>query len=206
MKCLNKIQQMELREPIVAYGKKQLTIEEYLAFERPSLEKHEYLEGYVFEMPVRGIAHNTLFTNIFGGIATPLRKDKSRVIFGSNMRLHVPQNTLFAYPDISIYDRDLRMWNNEDDCIIEPIVLIEIVNAHSSNYDLGSKFKLYRDIPTLKEYLLIDSESISVEAFRINKSSHWELEEYKSLNETLTLPTLDLSISLCDIYEDTKLA
>jgi Uma2 family endonuclease len=196
---------MELREPIVAYEKKQFTIEEYLAFERPSLEKHEYLEGNVFEMPMRGIAHNTLFTNIFGGIATPLRKNKSRAIFGSNMRLHVPQNTLFAYPDISIYDRDIRMWNDEDDCIMEPIVLIEIVDAQSSNYDRGRKFKLYRDIPTLKEYILVDSESIGVESFRLNSFNHWELEEYKSIDQNLSIASLSITIPLREIYEHTHL-
>jgi Uma2 family endonuclease len=65
---------------------------------------------------------------------------------------------------------------------------------------------LYRDIPTLKEYILADSENISIEAFRIIRNDHWELEEYKYLNKILSIQTVALSIPLQEIYERTKLA
>jgi Uma2 family endonuclease len=58
----------------------------------------------------------------------------------------------------------------------------------------------------LKEYILIDSESISVEAFRLNINLHWELEEYIKPDQSFPLPTLGLLLSLKDIYEGTKIA
>ena len=64
---------------------------------------------------------------------------------------------------------------------------------------------LYRDIPTLKEYILVDTASIRVEIFRINSSGHWELEEYKLLQENLLLPSIQISIPLSEIYGRTKL-
>jgi Uma2 family endonuclease len=195
----------EIRKPIAIKGETHFTVEEYLAYENQSVEKHEYLECEVLEMPERGIAHNILFTNIFGELANALRKDKSKAIFGSNMRLYVPQNTLFAYPDISIYDRDLRTWNDEYDSITDPIVLIEIVDVHSNHYDRGNKFKLYREIPTLKEYILVDSESISIEVFKLNAINHWELEEFKSIEQNLLIASLSVMIPLREIYEHTDL-
>ncbi|HRP56647.1 Uma2 family endonuclease, partial [Agriterribacter sp.] len=92
-----------------------------------------------------------------------------------------------------------------DDYAIEPTVIIEILSPSTKGYDRGEKFRLYRDILTLKAYILIDSESIAIEAFRINASGHWELEEYRSVNEVLAIPVVDLTIPLQDIYEGTKL-
>jgi Uma2 family endonuclease len=95
--------------------------------------------------------------------------------------------------------------DKDEDTATQPTVLIEILSPGTKDYDRGGKFKLYRDIPTLREYILIDSESISIEAFRINKNSHWELEEYKLKSETLLIPCLERSLTLEEIYEGTKL-
>jgi Uma2 family endonuclease len=64
---------------------------------------------------------------------------------------------------------------------------------------------LYRDIPSLKEYVLVDSESISVEIFRLNSVNHWELEEYKSIDQSLVIEALNVALPLRDIYEHTEL-
>ncbi|HSC37911.1 MAG TPA: Uma2 family endonuclease, partial [Chitinophagaceae bacterium] len=80
-----------------------------------------------------------------------------------------------------------------------------ILSPSTQNYDRGSKFKLYRDIPTLREYILVDSEAVGIEVFRIDPHEHWVLEEYKALEDTLLIQTVSLSILLQDIYEGTKL-
>ena len=69
----------------------------------------------------------------------------------------------------------------------------------------GEKFKLYRDIPTLKEYILVDSESIHIEILRLNAAGHWELEEYKSAGEMLYSKTIAEKIPLADIYNSVQL-
>lgn len=193
---------IEVREPILVYNKKLLTAEEYLAFERDSIEKHEYYKGEVFAMSGAGTTHNIIFSNLFGEIFTKL-KGKSCKPYGSDMRLHIPENTLFTYPDISIYCGNMKQV--DDNNALEPTVLIEILSPSTRNYDRGGKFKLYREIPSLKEYILVDTESVNIEVFRINPSAHWELEEYKTIGESLNIPILKLSVPLNDIYEGTKL-
>jgi Uma2 family endonuclease len=120
------------------------------------------------------------------------------------MRVHIPENTLFTYPDISIFCKDITAEGNDNDNFTEPSVIIEILSPSTKNYDRGDKFKLYRDIPTLKEYILVDSESINIEAFRLNEHNHWELEEYKKMEDTLSIQTVQLSLSLSEIYEGIK--
>jgi Uma2 family endonuclease len=191
-----------VREPIPEYANKQVSIEEYLAFERSSLQKHEYFKGEVFAMSGAGRRHNIIFSNFFGEVLIKL-KGKPCQPFGSDMRLYIPQNTLFTYPDISIYCGEVD--DLEDDNALNPTVLIEILSPSTKNYDRGGKFKLYRDIPTLKEYFLVDTESILMEAFRLNQSGHWELEEYKAPDQLLHFHSISISVALSEIYKGTKL-
>jgi len=192
---------IEIREPIVAYGKKNFTIEEYLEMEHDSVEKHEYYQGEIFAMAGAGKNHNIIFKNVFRDIAYGL-KGKSCQPFGADMRAYIPENGLFTYPDISIYCGDIHEYN--EDTIMQPSVIIEILSPSTKNYDRGEKFKLYRDIAGLKEYILIDSESISIEAFRLNEHNHWELEEYKKEDDILSVQTVQLSLPLHEIYEAVK--
>jgi Uma2 family endonuclease len=196
---------MDIKEPIAEYPQpKGMSIDEYLAFEREATTKHEYYRGEVFAMSGASPRHNIIFGNLFGELSYKLKGKKCRP-YGSDMRVHIPENTLFTYPDVSVFCGELKTFNREDDSVIGPVVLFEILSPSTKNYDRGEKFKLYRDIPSLKEYILIDTESIRVEAFRLNHSNHWELEEYKTLEEVLTVRSVDASLSLPDVYLDTKL-
>ena len=105
--------------------------------------------------------------------------------YGSDQRIHIPSNTLFTYPDISIVCGEIITLNNDEYNVLNPTVIIEVLSKSTKNYDRGEKFKLYRDIPTLKEYILVDSESIHIEVFRLNENNHWELEEYNDANTLL---------------------
>ncbi len=205
---------MEVHEPIVAYGKKKFTVEEYLQMEKAATERHEYYKGEIFQMQGHGELlamsgasprHNIIFSNLFIAIGTRL-KGKPCQPFGPDMRLNIPENTLFTYPDISIYCNEPENIPEDEESFIKPTVLIEILSPSTKYYDRGGKFKLYRDIPTLKEYILVDTQVLTVEAFRINSNNHWELEEYTNIGDILSLPSLSITIPVADIYAGTKLA
>jgi Uma2 family endonuclease len=95
--------------------------------------------------------------------------------------------------------------NNADYNVLNPSVLIEVLSKSTKNYDRGEKFKLYRDIPTLKEYVLVDSETVSIEIFRLNANHHWELEEYSNPTESFEIHAINTSLSFAEIYERTGL-
>jgi Uma2 family endonuclease len=194
----------EVNEAAVSYSKHYYTIEEYLQMERASNVKHEYYQGEVFAMSGANSRHNFIFSNVFGEMCIQLKNSACHP-FGSDMRMHIPENSLFTYPDISVYCGEPIIMNDEDDTVIYPTIILEILSKSTRNYDRGQKFKLYRDIPTLKEYILIDTETICVEAFRINTHNHWEPEVYKTLQETVLLPTVGVAISMRNIYRNTSL-
>jgi Uma2 family endonuclease len=195
---------MEVREPAIAYGKKHLSIEEYLEFEKDSDEKHEYYKGEIFAMSGALVPHNIIASNTLGGLFQKL-KGKGCRPFNSDMRIHIEKNTLFTYPDISVICGEVLTLNDDNFNALNPTVIIEILSPSTKSYDRGDKFKLYRDIDSLKEYILIDSQAVGIEVFRLNEQNHWELEEYKSVEEVLQIPSLRVSLSLQEIYDGTKL-
>lgn len=195
---------MEVREPAVAYSKQKFSIEEYLEIENASIEKHEYYKGEIFAMSGAKVPHNMISRNFLFALGKKLR-GKSCQPFGSDQRIHIEENTLFTYPDISIICGEIITLNNDDYNVLNPTVIIEVLSPSTKNYDRGEKFKLYRNIATLKEYILVDSASMHIEVFRLNETHHWELEEYNALTDHLSIKAINETVFISDIYEGVSL-
>jgi Uma2 family endonuclease len=189
-----------VREPSLAYGKQYLTIEEYLELENESSQKHEYYQGEIFAMSGPKVVHNIIAMNLAGMLHQKL-KGKPCKPFNSDQRIHIPKNTLFTYPDISIVCGEIITLNDDQWNILNPVVVIEVLSPSTALYDRVEKFRLYRDISSLKEYILVDSTAIRVEAFHLNKKGHWEMTEYTKVRGSLMLDSIGLSLHLADIYE-----
>jgi Uma2 family endonuclease len=188
-----------INEPAVAYQKRHYTVEEYLELEKPSTIKHEYFQGEIFAMSGAGDNHNEIFSNVFGEVVHKLNGKPCRA-YGSDKRMNIPENTLFTYPDISIYCNGLIHSEIDGDTSISPTVIIEILSPSTKNYDRGKKFNLYKDIPSLKEYIMIDAESVSVEAYYINDEQKWALHQHQDISDTLTFVSMGFDVTLADIY------
>lgn len=195
---------MEVREPDPAYAKKYYTMQEYLELEKPAQVKHEYYKGEIFAMSGAGARHNVIAANLIYKLMVSLKGSGCRP-YGSDMRVHIPENTLFTYPDISVYCGSVISSPEDEDTATLPTVIIEILSPSTKNYDRGEKFMLYRAIPTLKDYLLIDSLSIHVEHFSLTTESTWQLREFNRLQESVILSSINVSLQLAEIYEDAKL-
>lgn len=195
---------MHVREPAIVYGKQKFTVEEYLELEKTSPEKHEYYQGEIFNMAGAGARHNIIFKNLYTELGYKL-KGRPCQPYGSDLRIHIPENSLFTYPDISIICGDIVNTENDHATVLQPAVIIEILSGTTKDFYRGTKFKLYRGIPALKEYILIDSETISIEIFRLSADGHWQLEEYTTVEEMFQIKTVEFQMSVQDIYEGTKL-
>src|ERR1039457_5155967 len=143
--------------------------------ENEALKKHEYYKGEIFAMSGAGARHNIISINIIASLYNSL-KGKNCQPFGSDMRIHIPENNLFIYPDISIITGDIINPTEDETTAMNPTVIFKILSPSTRNCDRSVKFMLYRSIPTLKEYILVEAESIHVEQFEINKEGFWQLK------------------------------
>ena len=188
----------EVKEPLPDY--KFISQEEYLESERAAFEKHEYYQGEVFAMSGASLEHNIIFSNIFGELAYNLKGKNCRP-FGSDLRIHIPKNTLYTYPDINIICGEPNLTDNKFDTATNPSVIIELLSVSTRNYDKGEKFSLYRDIDSLQEYILIDTERIHVIKHIRHSDNSWQLTEFKHIENIFSIDTIGLAFSLKDIYE-----
>lgn len=186
-----------INEPAPKYNF--ISQEEYLEMERAALDKHEYYQGEVFAMSGASLRHNRIAVNTLTDLANKL-KDKSCQPYGSDMRIHIPKNTLYTYPDISIICGDAELTDDKFDTATNPSVIIELLSKSTRNYDRFEKFSLYREIASLKEYILIDTQRVHVEKHIRNADNSWQLTDYYSLNDRFIISAVNVSVSLADVY------
>lgn len=180
-----------------------LTPEEYLANERVAFEKSEYYQGEIIPMAGASRNHNRIKENLIISIGTALANTNCQS-FSSDMRVHLPETTMYAYPDIVIVCGEPAFMADEFDNLLNPVTLIEVLSDGTEDYDRGRKFQRYRKIPTFEEYILINSQAVDIEVWRKNETGLWTLtEQFASPTETLTISTINLAISLKNVYDRT---
>jgi Uma2 family endonuclease len=179
-----------------------MSISEYLEVEANSTTKHEFYNGEVFSMVGASIEHNLLVSNLLTELNNRL-KDKPCKVMANDLRINVKSSTLFTYPDVTVICGEIEKLENSFDTVTNPLLIVEVLSDSTMDYDRGSKFMLYRGIPTLREYLLVDSTGkIQIEKYYKNKQDIWQLTDYMSIDDTVILESIEggLNVSIQDIY------
>lgn len=177
-----------------------VTPAEYLAFERASGLKHELHEGEIVPMTGAKRPHNEIAYNAVTLMRVAFRGRPCRA-YGSDMRVKVESTNLYAYPDLSAFCGPGQFEDEDEDTLLNPSVLIEVLSPSTQSYDRGEKFDNYRRIPSLTDFLLIAQDRVHVEHFARGADDSWVLRVYKSLDDVVRLESLDCALPLRDLYD-----
>lgn len=177
------------------------TEEEYLARERRSPEKHEYVDGRIVAMAGGSPRHNLISGNVLGALRSLLR-GRCRA-FSSDQRIFIPATGLYTYPDVTTVCGPLDLHPPLGNTIRNPHLVVEVLSRSTEAYDRGEKFAHYRTVPSLAEYLLVGQGTRRVELYRRVEVGRWELTEAVD-DGTITLATLNIALPLEEIYADTE--
>lgn len=169
---------------------RRLTPEEYLTWERAQPTRHEYLNGEVFAMAGASPAHNDIVANILGELREALR-DKPCRARASDQRVKIPATGLYTYPDVLVMCGTPEYEAGEPPSLINPTVVIEVLSDSTERDDRGKKFRHYRTIPSLQDYVLASQDSIWIEHYIRREKDVWELHD--------TLPGGTLSLASCGV-------
>ena len=180
---------------------KLISIEEYLDAEETSLEKHEYYKGEIFAMAGAAIAHNRVVRNTLIEIGNYLY-DKSCEIFPSDVRIHIEANSLFTYPDLTIFCEELKLYKNRNDTALNPTIIIEVLSKSTQEYDRGTKFNLYRQISSLKEYIMISSTEFLIEKYTRQSDNMWLFTTYYNADDFFIIESIGLTVKVKDLYRN----
>ncbi len=183
-----------------------MTPQEYLEWEEQQPIKYEYINGEVYAMTGGTIPHNDIALNLASALKNHLRGKGCKVQI-ADAKVGISTDGPFHYPDVMV-SCDLRD-KKARKIIYHPCLIVEVLSPSTEAFDRGKKFNHYRRIDTLKEYILIDSEKMSIECYRLNEKNKWELTPY-SLEEAgdiqneleVEFPSVNFRCPISLLYED----
>lgn len=176
-----------------------LTPVEYLTIERAAPTKSEFYDGEMFAMVGGTAVHSLIGTNAAREFGNKLCGKKC-VPYNADLRIQVQTNGLFTYPDLSVICGPLQFADGTDDTVTNPTLLVEVLSPSTEAYDRGQKFLQYRQIPSLQAYLLVSQHEPLLELFVRQDGNQWSLREAAGLAAQLEVLSLEITISLAEIY------
>ena len=200
------------------------TVEEYLAFERASDERHEYLDGVIYAMAgsasTQALAgesedHGTICMNLSISLGSQLRGTPCRAFSKDTKvrcgpyRSHTREG-LYAYPDLVIVCAPSQYHDQARDVLLNPTVIVEVLSPSTEAFDRGDKLYRYRRwLPTLMDYVLVAQDRPIIDHYQRTttgspapqEQTRWELETLEGLDAHLHLPSIACTVPLAEVYE-----
>ncbi|MDQ3332122.1 MAG: Uma2 family endonuclease [Planctomycetota bacterium] len=176
----------------------QLTPAEYLAAERAAEAKHECVDGELRLMAGPSLRHNliaglvvTLLNNALAG--------RPFVVCVNDLRVRIPDGPYY-YPDAVVAPSPPRMEDAEQDTLLNPLVVVEVLSPSTEAIDRGEKLDNYRLIPSLSDFLIVFQDQMRVEHYSRVSAEEWRLVTRDSANNNISLMSVGVEIQLRDIY------
>ena len=178
-----------------------ITPEEYLQLEAESNTKHEYIDGEVYDMAGATDTHVTIAGNVFAALLTHLRGSGCRV-FISDMKVKIETKNRFFYPDVMVTceteDRENSTFKQF------PRLIIEVLSDSTEAFDRGDKFADYQSLPSLQEYVLVNTKKARIECFRRTAEGLWLLQFYELDANEFELSSVEFVGKIAEVYEQVE--
>jgi Uma2 family endonuclease len=173
------------------------TPEEYLALERGAAFRSEYIDGRIVAMTGAQRAHIVIVHNLDREIGARLL-DGPCEVYPTEMKVKITASGWYVYPDLCV-SCDPRFEDGVTDVLLNPVLIVEVLSDSTETYDRGEKFFHYRQLDSLREYVLLSQKECSVERY-VREGDFWRFTSLEDLDAPLALSSLDLEIPLRRIY------
>ncbi len=174
------------------------TPEEYFAWEEQQQCRHEYIDGEIYAMTGGTLNHGRIALN-FGALLKNHLRGSGCQTGNSDCRVNIQGLNDYVYPDLSV-TCDLRD-RTATQFISYPCLIVEVLSPSTEAYDRGNKFRMYRRNPILKDYVLVDANSVAIDLYRKDEAGNWYILNYQA-GDTIDLGSIDLTFSIEQVYED----
>jgi Uma2 family endonuclease len=179
-----------------------MSIEAYLDLDRRSSEtRYEYIDGYVRMLAGGTPDHAKIAANVIG-VLYGILEGSSCSVYTSDVRVCLAE-TRYVYPDVSV---SCDAWDQEQEEMIQyPCLIVEVLSPSTEAYDRGRKLAFYRQCPSIREYVLVDSQRQTVEVFRREKNTFWTYHAFGP-GDDVELASLGVRFPLVKLYRNVVLA
>jgi Uma2 family endonuclease len=176
-----------------------VTAEEYLALDRAAEFRSEFLDGEIIAMSGGSTRHTRLQMNLGLEIQLALRGTPCEA-FNSDLRVRV-SSRMYTYPDLSVVCGKLMLADQRQDILLNPTVVFEVLSPTTEHYDRGVKFQHYREVESLKDYILLAQNQVRIEQFTRGDDNTWTLRDYRRAENVLKIVSIGVSLPLASIYD-----
>ena len=176
------------------------SLEDYRQLEETAEFRSEYRDGEIVPMTGGTINHNRIAVNICSFLKFALR-GKTAEPFMSDLRLWIPRYRRGTYPDVMVIAGQPIFNEGRKDEVLNPILIVEVLSQSTEDFDRENKFRFYRSIPELREYVLVDQYEFLVEQYIKNESGQWLFQEYEGNVATVSFASVGVQMIMSDIYE-----
>lgn len=180
--------------------------DEYLAFDEQSEMRNEYINGQIYSMTGGSEPHLRIISNAHATLHTLLR-GSSCTVYPVEMRVQLSAAKSYFYPDITIVCGEGKF--QEDEAIatlLNPTVLIEVLSPSTELRDRTTKLSYYQRFSTLQDYVLIAQVMPKAECYSRAEGGAWMFRLVEGLEASLTIPGIDCTLQLADVYEGVRFA
>ncbi|MEL6939477.1 MAG: Uma2 family endonuclease [Cyanobacteria bacterium J06598_1] len=179
------------------------TSDEYLALEETAAFRSEYRDGEIVPMTGGSLNHNQIAGNVFAFLKFMLRKTQANPYIG-DLRLWIPEYRQHTYPDVLVIQGEPIFEAQRTDTVLNPCLMVEVLSASTQNYDRTDKFRYYRSIPAVQEYVLIDQYAIGIEQYTKAEDNAWLFRSYDAKAKEIKFSSVDVEMPIEDIYENVR--
>jgi Uma2 family endonuclease len=179
------------------------TPDEYLIIERRAEFKSEYLDGEIFAMPAATLANNQITGNLLMELGQQLR-GKPIQPFVSNMRVGVTPRGPYFYPDVLVVCGKPQLRDNTKDCLMNPVVIVEVISPSTETYDRTQKFSSYQRIATLTDFLLVSQIEPRIEDYTRQANGGWLLNTITGMDSKLSVSSIGCDLLSARVYEQVE--
>jgi Uma2 family endonuclease len=176
-----------------------LTPEEYLALERKSEIKHEYFAGEMLARVSASKRHNLIAANIIRILGNQLLERPCNV-YPSDMRVKVSATGKYAYPDIAVSCEEEKFDDVQNDTLLNPVIIIEVLSESTEAYDRGKKFEHYQYVESLTEYILVVQDPYRIEHYVRQSNKEWRYFEFHHAEDVVKINAIACELILNDVY------
>ena len=184
-----------------------VSIEEYLARERESEERHEFLDGQIYEMAGENPRHGAICTNLTRIVSTQLLGTPCQA-FSKDTKVRsgpeAPQSTkgLFSYPDLVVVCGEIKFHDQPQHVIINPTVIIEVLSPNTEAFDRGVKWLRYQTwLPTLVHYVMVSQNQPQIEHYSREANGEWRYSRVNQIEGSVTLASIGCTLKLAEVYD-----
>jgi Uma2 family endonuclease len=172
-------------------------IDAYLAAERAAESKHELWGGEVFAMAGASFAHNKIVLNFGAELRDRLRARPCDVL-PSDLRVFIPTKPGIVYPDVTVVCGEPRFRDDEQDVLLNPTLVVEVLSESTERFDRGDKFAGYRSVDSVRQVVLVSQHVRRVEVYTRADAGRWMMEE--AIAGVVRLEAIDCEVALDEVY------